>query len=357
MKKPTVNRGIAKALAGSLMILAFCSLQGVWADKADSSPTPSAVSAATPSAPDAEGAADKVSEPASAAGQTVAAQEDTENIPKFVGTDTCITCHQDNGDSFQHSAMGRLFTSKSHVPADKTCETCHGPGSLHVEFADNTADARFKTIKFPPDMPAPDANAICLSCHKAQAQFHWEGSPHDMKNVTCVSCHMVHQKDPKNPNKHILKAAKIMDVCFTCHIEKKAQISQNGHMPLNEDEMSCVSCHDMHGTSGNTNLNEDSVRETCLKCHADKRGPFLFEHPPVQESCLNCHNPHGSNNDHMLSQRAPFLCQRCHSDKPAMDCQQLNAGQKEMLGGSCVNCHYNIHGSNFPGKAGQVFQR
>jgi predicted CXXCH cytochrome family protein len=56
----------------------------------------------------------------------------------------------------------------------------------------------------------------------------------------------------------------------------------------------------------------DSVNDACYSCHADKRGPFVWEHPPVRENCVNCHDAHGSHHDKMLNARMPFLCQRCH---------------------------------------------
>ena len=41
--------------------------------------------------------------------------------------------------------------------------------------------------------------------------------------------------------------------------------------------------------------------EACLKCHVDKRGPFVFEHAPVRiEGCETCHIPHGSMNAKLL---------------------------------------------------------
>ncbi len=358
MIKPTVIRGIVKAFTGCILVLAYCAMHRVWADNSDSSPqpntTPAVVSDAATPVPAKEKISKKKAKVQEEAKEEAASQTEDRAVPKYVGTDTCITCHQDNGNSFLHSTHGRLMESRKGVTYDKACETCHGPGSLHVEFADNTTDARFQTIKFPPKMDAPEANAICLTCHVAKTHFHWKGSPHDMQNVTCVSCHMVHQ-DEKKPNKHLLKAPKVMDVCFTCHIEKKAQIARNGHMPLNEDEMTCTSCHDVHGTSGDKNLLGDSVNETCFKCHADKRGPFLFEHPPVQESCLNCHNPHGSNNDHMLVERPPFLCQRCHMKHGVYDATALANKDSHFIGQACLNCHSNIHGSNSP--SGSKFQR
>jgi DmsE family decaheme c-type cytochrome len=363
MKKPTAIPGMAKAFIGSFLILAYCAIHGARAENAASSPPPNVTPSAETdtSGPASTGAKGKAPQQAPTPGpkeNESAVGAGDENQPQYVGADTCISCHQDNGNSLLHSVHGRLMESRKGIPFDKACETCHGPGSLHVEFADNTTDARFHTIKFPPKLPAPEANAICLSCHENKAHFHWKGSPHDMKNVTCISCHMIHQ-DEKKPNAHLLKTARLMDTCFTCHIEKKAQVSRNAHMPLNEDDMSCTSCHDMHGTSGEKNLLGDSVNETCYKCHADKRGPFLFEHPPTRESCLNCHNPHGSMHDFMLVENPPYLCQRCHSGtrhpSTAYDSHELGLNALQQIGSGCLNCHSNIHGSNSP--SGVYFQR
>ncbi|NIS75324.1 MAG: cytochrome C, partial [Deltaproteobacteria bacterium] len=52
--------------------------------------------------------------------------------------------------------------------------------------------------------------------------------------------------------------------------------------------------------------------ETCTQCHAEKGGPFIFEHAENTEDCLTCHNSHGSVNDNLLTIRVPFLCLQCH---------------------------------------------
>ena len=59
-------------------------------------------------------------------------------------------------------------------------------------------------------------------------------------------------------------------------------------------------------------LRENSVNENCYKCHAEKRGPFLWEHNPVRENCLNCHDAHGSTKQALLKVQAPKLCGECH---------------------------------------------
>jgi DmsE family decaheme c-type cytochrome len=133
-------------------------------------------------------------------------------------------------------------------------------------------------------------------------------------------------------------------------------------MPVREGKMSCSSCHSPHGSIKNVKAlrTGSSVVESCVSCHAEMRGPTLWDHAPVRENCTTCHDPHGSSNDRMLVVRMPMLCQRCHIatrhpatiyDKNAITVNKSN----RMFGRSCVNCHSNIHGSNHP--SGQFFMR
>jgi len=108
------------------------------------------------------------------------------------------------------------------------------------------------------------------------------------------------------------------------------------------------------------------VLETCYSCHAEKRGPFLFEHQPVTEDCTICHTPHGSNLGSLLRTRPPFMCQECHDGThasatpagPNVAGKQNGltaAPNRNIVGRGCMNCHIAIHGSNSP--AGGYFQR
>jgi DmsE family decaheme c-type cytochrome len=126
-------------------------------------------------------------------------------------------------------------------------------------------------------------------------------------------------------------------------------------MPLPEGQMSCDDCHNPHGSITSPLLKTNTVNETCYQCHADKRGPFLFEHAPVRESCLNCHTPHGSNQQTLLVTPLPFLCQQCHSGlrHPNDLHTPVSLGNgahpdERAMGRACVTCHANIHGSNAP---------
>jgi DmsE family decaheme c-type cytochrome len=127
------------------------------------------------------------------------------------------------------------------------------------------------------------------------------------------------------------------------------------HHPVREGLMTCSSCHDPHGTGRESGLKAASVNDLCYSCHAEKRGPHLWEHPPVNENCATCHDPHGSNHGKMLKANAPFLCQQCHSN--ARHPGTLYSGKDTFRGATpsnrlfadgCANCHSRVHGSNHP---------
>jgi DmsE family decaheme c-type cytochrome len=123
-------------------------------------------------------------------------------------------------------------------------------------------------------------------------------------------------------------------------------------MPVREGKMECTSCHNVHGSKNVRLLRAGfTINEACATCHADKRGPFLWEHAPVRDSCVNCHDPHGSSNERMLVAKSPFLCQRCHNHTrhPSTIYDRVVQGtSNRIFGRSCASCHTQIHGSNHP---------
>ena len=46
--------------------------------------------------------------------------------------------------------------------------------------------------------------------------------------------------------------------------------------------MTCSDCHAVHGSAGPKLAKRDTVNTTCYTCHAEKRGPFVWEHAPVR---------------------------------------------------------------------------
>jgi DmsE family decaheme c-type cytochrome len=289
---------------------------------------------------------------AMAAGRGRAPATPGAQITGFVGDDTCVACHESEAKGLRQTLHGKAANVRT--PAAKngqSCETCHGPGQAHADSGDKTKIRRFAALS------AREANDTCISCHAKGSHAEWQGSMHDARNVSCVACHSVHAA---RSEKAQLKTVTATQTCESCHKPEAMKVKKSGHMPLREGKMECTSCHSPHGSNNVRMLKVgNTINEACASCHAEKRGPFLWEHTAGKESCASCHDPHGSNNDRMLVAKVPMLCQRCHisSRHPATiyDAAQLSAGSNRLVGRSCVNCHSQIHGSNSP--AGNRFLR
>ena len=271
----------------------------------------------------------------------------------YVGSDTCLACHSDKADSLKGTPHAQAKNPRT-PEATHGCESCHGPGQAHVDD-----DAKGHIRKFGQIAPA-EINETCLACHNRGEHAGWEGSTHDRRKLSCSTCHSVHS--PKSPTRQLVKATET-EVCVTCHRLQVAKTERAvAHMPVREGKLSCSSCHNPHGSISNVKQLRvgSSINETCMSCHAEMRGPMLWDHAPVRENCTTCHDPHGSSNDRMLVVRMPMLCQRCHiSTRHPATLYDNNAitvnKSNRMFGRSCMNCHQNIHGSNHP--SGQFFLR
>ena len=272
----------------------------------------------------------------------------------YVGAEACKACHQDQFERFSATTMGKLFLKHPRTAREAlACETCHGPGKAHVE-AGGGKGAQAKLITFSKADPTPveQRNAVCLQCHEKTARLLWKGSAHESRDVACTNCHRV--MVDVSERRQLAKAT-VIDTCAQCHVQRKAQLMRSSHMPLREGKMDCLSCHNPHGTVTPALLKENSINETCYTCHAEKRGPFLWEHPPVMESCANCHDPHGSNHEKMLKLARPRLCQSCHVEFHATIAITRVTPRQFTMGRSCLQCHSTIHGSNHP--SGKAYKR
>jgi len=293
-----------------------------------------------------------------APGQQAPAQQAPaeESMPAgYVGAETCKGCHEEAFHKFEATRMGRLFLKRPRNTAERlACESCHGPGQKHVEAGGGKGVGGLITFAKNDKTPVEQRNAMCTSCHSKGPHLFWKGSAHETRDVPCTGCHKV--MEDISPRAQLTRVTEI-ETCGTCHLQKRAQQMRSSHMPLREGKMTCTSCHNPHGTATPSLLKEVSLNNTCYTCHAEKRGPFLWVHAPVNESCANCHDPHGSNHEAMLKVAKPRLCQQCHIETrhPTSPYGRDTGSLKFVMGRSCVSCHAVIHGSNHP--SGFAFTR
>lgn len=295
-----------------------------------------------------------------------------QNSPDYVGSDMCKTCHETQFQAITRTQMGKvLFQAPRNDLERRGCEACHGPGRSHIEAL--TGDSATPTsaqgnqqasnigyiLTFGKKSTASAAtqNAACLQCHEQGLRMFWRGSPHESRGLTCATCHQAHVAAPSTrgegrfmeplaDNRAFVRTTQ-MEVCFQCHKMRRAQLMRSSHMPFREGKVTCSSCHNPHGSPNPKQLIASTVNETCYSCHAERRGPFLWEHPPVMENCMNCHEAHGSTNTQLLKVRTPRLCQRCHIEARHPTTPQ-STDSRFVFNRSCTNCHSQIHGSNHP---------
>jgi predicted CXXCH cytochrome family protein len=152
-----------------------------------------------------------------------------------------------------HSAV-KIASQKpdAHKALQKGCITCHTP---HASDLPGLVKGR-------------DQRAICLDCHKdIQKLMAASFSTHPLKAGGCPICHAPHQSDTKP----LLKAAKA-DLCKDCHKSH----SQFGHPfgpgvidPRTGQTMTCLACHNPHGTQFVSILIDSPSRALCVQCHKD----------------------------------------------------------------------------------------
>jgi DmsE family decaheme c-type cytochrome len=275
----------------------------------------------------------------------------------YVGSDKCKTCHADVAFNFYKNPHSRIRSTAKDPQEAVACESCHGPGEAHVAAGGGKA-----TIVAFSQLPQEQVLKACLKCHaQSVSRANIQRSSHTLNGVVCTNCHSV----LKARSAKSLLAQNIVPLCYTCHADVRAEFSMPFKHRVNEGVIVCTDCHNPHGTAAPTwnmvvrpRLVDQAMgnEEACLKCHSEKRGPFVFEHPVVRiNGCEQCHYPHGSTNSRLLRRPVVFtLCLECHNNGVPQSSRASNKLSPPMAPHSmtdprfqnCTNCHTHIHGSN-----------
>jgi DmsE family decaheme c-type cytochrome len=275
----------------------------------------------------------------------------------YVGSQVCRTCHPDIWENFYRNPHFKSVASGKAKPENTGCEGCHGPGSDHVAAGGgaDTIPVAFSLVPFEKVLDT------CLRCHaQTLSRANIRRSVHTQNAIVCTNCHSIHSSQTPR----YLLAKRQIDLCYTCHSTVRAQFSMPFKHRVNEGVMQCTDCHNPHGAFAPTWRmanrpymveQAEANEEPCLKCHIEKRGPFVYEHVGVRvDGCEACHYPHGSTNPRLLTRPVVFtVCLECHNGLGNFGPNNngiTRPGPYHNLAlprfQNCTTCHVQIHGSN-----------
>src|SRR6202161_4383623 len=95
----------------------------------------------------------------------VAAPSSSPEVSKYVGAETCKTCHEEIYNAWEKTPHWKTTLNTKGGPSKQGCEGCHGPGGDHVAGGGDVT--KIYTFK---DASAKEINARCLSCHAGGPQ-------------------------------------------------------------------------------------------------------------------------------------------------------------------------------------------
>ena len=264
----------------------------------------------------------------------------------------CDRCHSVAPD-FSWNLTDQLGEA-SAVDLGIACEACHGAGQAHAaryqsplsRYAAHLGYAEEDDIVVPSELPADRSAQVCGQCHA-------ELVPHDPDFP-----------DGYQPGDDLLEVAHALQLTderpdwLVQHLETEPDALESGfwrdgtmrisgrdYTALLETgchtrgELSCTTCHQMHGADPNDQLKAAAHGETaageavCVDCHAgfDDRAHTHHADASPGARCMNCHMPRTTLGlltamrshriDSPSATRAqstgrPDACSLCHLDRP-----------------------------------------
>lgn len=259
----------------------------------------------------------------------------------------CAGCH----------VTGLDTTRMRWEEAGVQCEACHGPGSIHVDFADGLG-------RNPSEGELQEVRSAIVSGPSAQ---------------TCGQCHSRGMQDeyhyPVNyhPANDLNTAFELVGLDDTAHWWAEG-FARLGNMQYNEW------LNTAHATALSTLQNTDNAGAECLVCHSSdytssqamiaafEAGQREGDAPPTLTleaaqhgvTCASCHNVHSTTPElpYLLVIEPYILCITCHTNTDATDglhhpVQQMFEGQAiiegidgiasshfvDETGPRCTTCH------------------
>jgi predicted CXXCH cytochrome family protein len=243
-----------------------------------------------------------------------------DNLQRPTGP-TCDGCHSVNYD----------IHTKRVTEWNVGCERCHGPGSEHVAHPSRT------NILNPSQMDDVAASDTCIQCHSQGRPLttQIEGKAYDWAVGYRVGLRLA---DYWKLEDHTLGQTTFTHFADGTAHKNRMQGNDYVQSVMYKHGVTCVSCHDVHGTENYAQLRKPADK-ICLDCHSptSPNGPHtatLEEHTHHKagspgSQCVACHMPK------IVSEGVPGSFVSSHTFKfitPAMT-------DKYQIPNACTSCH------------------
>ncbi len=244
------------------------------------------------------------------------------------------------------------FSQTLHVAKGVECESCHGPGSAHVEAGGD----KNKILTYP-NITDP---VVCGQCHAGIHQ-EWQTSQHFHIVGAVVN------NARANPGTYVR-------TCFRCHsglfrtqiVEEGVLMGDPNRNPntMSVDQLQafidptvhtamCATCHDPHRQTGN--LSDDNkevqLRQPVFQTDTTKIAPgaTVDNYTTFNHICAKCHNGRGANPSDAALGLVNGQLTTTGTSRPNMhDSNQFNMlagfGGVDMGGAIASDAHFSIRG-------------
>lgn len=191
----------------------------------------------------------------------------------------CVGCHVGRAETVG-GGLDRVAIHEQTIG----CESCHGPGSAHVELRRTKHEAEKSPagdIVNPARLTRELSEAVCAKCH--------------LRSDAAIFVRGRSMAD-------ILPGRRLSEYRIDYRLERPgAQMTVVGHVEQmrmslcyqRSETMTCTTCHDPHGALPPERARAE-IRGKCLECHAPQAcGLKLDEREKQQpgDNCLACHMP------------------------------------------------------------------
>jgi hypothetical protein len=225
---------------------------------------------------------------------------------------TCAECHSTNLQKNYDLSQDQYHTTFSEI--NVSCETCHGPGSTHVELARNRTLFWDRNVGYGlPRLKGKDPTAeieTCATCHSRRSLVHANYRPGEpyldnfepsllheglyhadgqildevyvygsflqskmhAKGVRCTDCHNPHSLELKFTGNKL---------CGQCHQPGRYDTPSHHHHPVGSAGAQCIECH----MAAQTFMVVDPRRDHSFQVPR----PDLSVELGTPNACNNCH--------------------------------------------------------------------